>query len=313
MGGQAAVMRLEMYEQRGSADNDYVTTATEREISELVDALCDELRELSSDRRVFAPRRLGANAEKRLPLVTYALPVFNPFEPERPAEVKLEFHLEPALPAEEEVDAVPFATGDQMRFRLPELGYQLAFKLMTLAPVPIGIESAREASVPRQAWDLDKLFAQMTAEDWQTFEGLVNARLERECEIHRTSLDLDALISGIRERLHHWMTIVEAETSNEWRLVQAFQSTQLFRATPRPAPQWAARFGRLSVLIRLAPDQHPHDLWQQMLTIERTLSERLSALEARRSGSAAGRAPRDQFWIDAAGATDLRAFVASGS
>jgi hypothetical protein len=312
MGGQAAVMRLEMYEQRGSADNDYVTTASEREITELVEALCAELRQLSSARGLFVPRRLGMNAERRLPLITYALPVFNPFEPERPAEVKLEFHLEPVLPDEEEIEATPFATGNRMRFRLPLLGYQIAFKLMTLAPLPIGLERSREASLPRQAWDLDKLFAQTAGEDWQILEGLVTARLERECQIHRTNLDLEALIQGIRERLHHWLEIVETETAEEWRLIQAFQSTQLFRGTPRPAPQWAARFGRLIVLVRLILEEEAYNLWQLLLTVERSLPERLSALEARRDRAGGTRPPREQFWIDAANAGDLRAFVEEG-
>ncbi len=59
-----------------------------------------------------------------------------------------------------------------MRFRLLRLGYQIAFKLMTLAPVPIGLERAREASLPRQVWDLDKLFA-------QTSEARARSRIGR--------------------------------------------------------------------------------------------------------------------------------------
>src|SRR5918992_4142601 len=41
MGGNAAALRLEAADQRGSRDNDYLTTATEAEIRELKNTLVD--------------------------------------------------------------------------------------------------------------------------------------------------------------------------------------------------------------------------------------------------------------------------------
>lgn len=175
MGGNAAALRLEAAKQRGSRDNDYLTTATEADIHGLMDAVVARF-EPYFEAPLFRYRQLhgGPNAEP-LPLVAFAFEVpalLDSKVRDGRLSIKLEFHIEddPGLfPESESVSGEFFALAERLQAVLPRLPHQVALKLMTLVEPPVGIDPAREDSLPRQIYDVDALLATLKSSDeWET-------------------------------------------------------------------------------------------------------------------------------------------------
>ena len=141
MGGNGASLRFDVIRQRGSRDNDYLTAATAGDIKRLMGHFGSRftlLGELMQPRR-YQPK----NPVRDLPLATYVVPV--PLRLDhgysRKSEIKLEFHFERRLPASELIrGTLGQAATPEITAALPELPYQIAIKLMTLAEKPVGIE-----------------------------------------------------------------------------------------------------------------------------------------------------------------------------
>ncbi len=183
MGGNGASLRFDAIRQRGSRDNDYLTAATAGDIKRLMGHFGSRftlLGELMQPRR-YQPK----NPVRDLPLATYVVPV--PLRLDhgysRKSEIKLEFHFERRLPASELIRGTlgPAAT-PEITAALPELPYQIAIKLMTLAEKPVGIEEAtRAAAVPRQMYDVDLLLVGLGANRWvgaqRLLPGAVSGRV----------------------------------------------------------------------------------------------------------------------------------------
>ena len=280
MGGNAAALRLEAANQRGSRDNDYLTTATEAEVRELMDALVARFAP-HFEEPLFRYRELhgGPDAEP-LPLVAFAVDV--PAQLDTNAQdgrlsIKLEFHIEndPALfPEGESVSGQFFALREDFRARLPRLPYQLALKLMTLVGPPVGIDTRREDAIPWQLYDLDALLAQLHSEEqWDTLASYTARRYVKEEAQRDREPNPDGPWPSIHERLAEWAQADDPD-QRYGKLINSFQASQVARATQRPLAQWRGRARRLQFAARcLAMGAEGFARWQRALEIEGRIDE----------------------------------------
>lgn len=273
MGGHAAALRLEAAVQRGSKDNDYLTTATEPELVALMDALQERFAPHFAE-PYFRHRRLhgGADAEP-LPLAAFAVDVPALITPtEELLAVKIEFHIEddPDLfPEGEAVEGSFFGLAETVHAQLPQLPYQIALKLMTLHDDPVGLAPTYEAAVPRQMWDVDVLAAKLRdAEQFQLLADYSRRRYIKEEQQRGRSPEDDGPWAGIERRLGQW----SPPSDDQWSNIERFQNSQITRASRRPREQWAARVARLRLLARIlaTPD---YATWKRILQVEKLIPE----------------------------------------
>jgi hypothetical protein len=102
MGGTAAQLRVDLREQRGSRDDDYLTAASNETIAALMQELADRF--AAVEEPYFRPElKIPADRTQELPMVTYEVPVpalLGHTDAEGVAKhvLKLEFHLVETLP-----------------------------------------------------------------------------------------------------------------------------------------------------------------------------------------------------------------------
>lgn len=249
MGGNGASLRFDAVAQRGSRDNDYLTTATEDDISRLMSALGDRFADLPGE--LMTPGRYHPKGPVRhdLKMVTYeiAVPLRLNHGHARDSRVKAEFHFEPALPPGEEVSAALGPAGSpRITARLPGLPYQVIIKLMVLASKPVGIdESLRQAAVPRHLYDLDGLTAAVQEDQWPALVEYCTVRYEHECQVADIKPVEDELFDGLAQRLRRWGDCLDE--SAVWAAISRMQSAQLRRAVHLQPRGWRARAQRLLV------------------------------------------------------------------
>lgn len=274
MGGNAAALRLEVAKQRGSADNDYLTSASEQDIAGLMDAFADRFAVAPEPyfRPELMPKPEGA---EELPLRAYKVKVpriseHNPRGDEH-LVVKVEFHLDQELPPHERVSSEMWAVPEPVHATVPLLPFQVGLKLMTLVRPPIGIDRAREDSIPRQIYDIDVLLAQtLVPGNWKDLAAYSRRRYERECA-QRELADADGQPwRDVVDRLDEWSACRD-RTSRYWSFINAIQSAQLKRQSQRLPEEWAARCRRLSVAMRCLEHADPYAPWQRIIEIERRI------------------------------------------
>jgi hypothetical protein len=324
MGGNAAALRLEAANQRGSRDNDYLTTATEAEVRELMDAFVQRFAP-HFEEPLFRYRELhgGPDAEP-LPLVAFAVDVpaqLDSNAQEGRLSIKLEFHIEddPELfPEGESVSGQFFALRQDFRAVLPRLPYQVGLKLMTLVAPPVGIDAKREDAIPRQLYDLDALLAQLhSQEQWDVLAEYAKRRYVKEERQRDREPNPDGPWPSIDDRLDDW---AQAEDGDQrfGALINSFQASQVARATKRPLAQWRGRSRRLQFAARcLAMGAEGFARWQRALEIERRIDEPAGRnLRAYRTALSAvvgvparqlGQFPRVVLWEHVATAKDVDA------
>ncbi|HVA20333.1 MAG TPA: nucleotidyl transferase AbiEii/AbiGii toxin family protein, partial [Solirubrobacteraceae bacterium] len=184
MGGNAASLRFDAIQQRGSRDNDYLTTASHADIGRLMDAFAERFKALHPlfKPEVYEPQ----NPASELNMITYLVPIALLLDHGKATNntVKVEFHFESDLPPAETVSGNVGPTQRTIRARLPELPYQFVLKLMTLAGSPVGIDEERRGdAIPRQLYDLDILLASFTnSSQWEAMVAYCSVRYARECE-----------------------------------------------------------------------------------------------------------------------------------
>jgi len=335
MGGNAAALRLEAAKQRGSRDNDYLTTATEVDIRGLMDALADRFAP-HFEEPLFRYRELhgGLDAEP-LPLVAFAFHVPALLDSNAHGarlSIKLEFHIEEDIglfPDSEPVLGEFFALAQKLQARLPKLPYQVALKLMTLVEAPVGIDAGHEDSIPRQLYDVDALLATlMDGADWETLAVYSGRRyVKEEQQRHRTP-SADGPWPSIGARLEAWSQADDPKQPYGG-LIRSFQGSQVTTASKRPLEQWRGRARRLQFAARcLATDAHAaagngassspgFGRWQRALAIESRINEPAGphlkayrAALAEVTGIAArklGQFPRVPMWEHLAQAVDVDA------
>jgi hypothetical protein len=103
MGGNAASLRFDAIQQRGSRDNDYLTAASQADIGRLMDAFAERFKALHPllKPKVYEPE----NPTGELNMITYAVPIALLLNHGNATnnEVKIKFHFEPDLPPAETV------------------------------------------------------------------------------------------------------------------------------------------------------------------------------------------------------------------
>lgn len=252
MGGNGASLRFDAARQRGSRDNDYMTAATPQDIQRLMERFGSRFAPLGElmQPRLYEPKR----PVRELPLATYvvAVPLLLDHGHSGNNEVKLEFHFERQLPAFELVTGAlgPAAT-PKITAALPELPYQVAIKLMTLAAAPVGIEEAtRAAAVPRQIYDVDLLLATLGAERWQVLSDYCRERYSEECKRCQIEARPGEPFDGVRARLERWGDCLD-ESSEPWLTIRAAQQSGLQRAVHLRPWGWRARAYRLIIAVEV--------------------------------------------------------------
>jgi hypothetical protein len=305
MGGTAAQLRLDLREQRGSRDDDYLTAASEKTIAALMQALADRF--ASVEEPYFRPElKTPGERAQALPMVTYEVPVpalLGHTDADGVAKhvLKLEFHLVDALPPSESLAAQVFALERAVESEVPILPHQIALKLVTLTAEPIGIPDYREDDIPKQLNDIDLMLARLSgAEHWAQLRQAVEDDVAREAAaIEIEPPAVDAVWNGIEARLERW-----ADVSTERELQQLVNDAQgLFPRGIRLGHQmWRARVRRITYACRCARSNEGAAAW----AYARTEEERLN------SDQKAGAAEIAARWRDERGAKapgPLRAFA----
>lgn len=301
MGGQGATLRLEPLKQRGSADNDYLTTAAATELPALVADLIRVLRALSCrGAELIRARHLrGPEDSIPLPLRSWVIEVPDLYAGgQKTLEIKLEFHLEPVLPTSEQFPAHSAAANETIEVRTPTRAYQIAFKLMTFAMQPIGIPTGRHASLPRQAYDIDHLAAQLTENDLANLSAAVQERWTRETAQRGSVVPLVEGLRSIADNALLWARACGESTSARWRYIDIFQSGQLLGGAPLTPRLWMGRLGRVGVLALLSSPEASVQTWPGLVAYAAQLPERVSLRAADNVES------QPDFWLRAAALRD---------
>jgi Nucleotidyl transferase AbiEii toxin, Type IV TA system len=269
MGGNGASLRFDAVAQRGSRDNDYLTTATEAQLDALMRSL--EARFSVLPAPLFRARRIPAAGKTPLSLVSYLLDVPSLTVTTRETlEIKIEFHMEDELPPSQLVTGRPFSVGQDVTASLPALPYQIGLKLVALDDPPVGIPPQRQDVIPRQMHDIDLLARAITdPADWAALGPYVRRRYEKERAFRNEPLQADAPWTGIHRRLDQWANCDEDPVLR--RSITAFQRAQIGRAGAQPMSGWRARARRIAVICRCAVSEHPAGLFERALAIERRL------------------------------------------
>jgi hypothetical protein len=119
--GNAASLRFDAIQQRGSRDNDYLTAASHADIGRLMDAFAERFKALDPLFKpdVYEPE----NPTDELNMITHLVPVALLLNHGKATNntVKVEFHFEPDLPPAETVSGNVGPTRRTIRARMPEL------------------------------------------------------------------------------------------------------------------------------------------------------------------------------------------------
>jgi hypothetical protein len=280
MGGNAASLRLDAAAQRGSSDNDYLTTASEAQVEALVAALESKFAGLVGE--LFKPKRMPSAGKLALPLVAYTLTVPSLTIGNRETlEAKIEFHLEEELPPGQPVTGTPFAVGQELTTRVPALPYQLGLKIIVLDDPPVGIPPERRDVIPRQLHDIDHLVHLMVrAEDWDALAPYVRRRYEKERRFQGLQPEDEAPWAGIDRRLAEWAESDDPD-DDKATVINNFQTGQIGKTSRRSPAEWRARARRLSVVCRCARLPDPGALYEGVLAAETRIDVKLSGRPAR--------------------------------
>lgn len=264
MGGTAAQLRVDLREQRGSRDDDYLTAASKETIAALMQALADRF--TAVEEPYFRPElKIPGDRAQELPMVTYEVPVpalLGHTDADGVAKhvLKLEFHLVETLPPSESLTASVFAIERDVESEVPILPHQIALKLITLTAPPIGIPDFRQDDIPKQLNDLDLMLARLSGQaEWTRLGEAVEDDVAREAAaINIESPASSEIWSGIEARLDRW-----ANVSTERELQQLVNDAQgLFPRGMRLGHLlWRARVRRIAYACRCARNADGAAAW----------------------------------------------------
>ena len=265
MGGNAASLRFDAVQQRGSRDNDYLTAASHVDIQRLMDAFAERFTLLHP---LFLPKIYEPERPRDLDMITYVVPVSLLLDHGNATNnnIKIEFHFEPDLPPAEIVSGNVGPTQRMVHARVPELPYQFVLKLMTLASPPVGIdENDRRDAIPRQLYDLDILLATFTTQpQWEAMVAYCTKRYARECAYWKVDVAAGEPSAGIRNRLEQWAACRDS-TTDSWMTIRAMQQSQLRREVHREPWGWRARCLRLATAVLCITADDGWAAWQRVL------------------------------------------------
>jgi hypothetical protein len=268
MGGTAAQLRLELVEQRGSADDDYLTDATLDQVERLMAALAERF--IGFEEPYFRPeKKVPRHPSPGLELLTYEVVVPSLLGHTNTAGiakhvVKLEFHLTSAMPPTEAVTGEVFALTRPVTSTLPTLPHQIALKLAALAAEPIGIPTRREHDIPKQIYDIDRLLQHLAGErTWTDLGNAIDVTLRAEATKIGLGEDKEQLLDGIRVRLEHWALVTDDKRLKE--LLR--NATALIGRAGRVGPiGWRGRARRIQYALHCAYETDDAVLWAKATT-----------------------------------------------
>jgi hypothetical protein len=252
MGGNSVSLRLEASKQRGSADNDYLTNASEEDIERLMEAIAERFAE--APQPYFRPTRLlPPKGAQELPLRSYRVPVPDLLSgysrPSGASEsfVKLEFHMKGELPDLEKLPEPHWSTNERIELLGPTMPYQIALKLVTLVDPPIGIEDGRIEAIPKHLYDLDVLFARLLREsDWDAVGEQLAKQYIEECTQREMTPAQGEPFDQISGRLDEWTECRNKDTVY-WTTIESMQSSQMQHRNRVIPDLWSARCSRLTL------------------------------------------------------------------
>lgn len=286
MGGQAAALRMESAEQRGSQDNDYLTTMDESVAAQCIDELQARYSGVRPKNRpiIFRPKKPGRGA-RRLPMRTWSATLPSPRGAD--VEVKLEFHFTRDPPPTEKVSRAHFGlTYENAKARIPLAPFQVSLKLLTLTMQPIGLAPAREGAAPRQCYDIDALLVALNGDQLRSLESAFKNRLREECRrMGLRERSTRAVLRGIEIRVQRWVGELHTEASSMSHHVSRLQNSELFPGTRRSMPEWQSRYRRVLVAAHLLRTGSLESDWPALMSTEKVLERGLA---------------RDTFWAETA-------------
>jgi hypothetical protein len=120
MGGNGAALRMDLTSLRGSADNDYLTSASPQDVQALLDALAHRFSGMPDG--LLQPQRIPKpDGAEELPLLAYRVGVPKLFDPHPTIDaltVKLEFHLDDELPPSDTITVAHGVVGQSLTARV---------------------------------------------------------------------------------------------------------------------------------------------------------------------------------------------------
>ena len=317
--GNGAALRMDLSSLRGSADNDYLTSASPRDVQALLDALARRFSGMPDGTAAAAahPQARGRRRAAAARLQGRRTQAFDPNPTIDALTVKLEFHLRRRAAAvrhdhrrSRRRRSVPDGTR-------PAASLPGGAQLLTLVAPPVGIDADREPAIARQIYDIDVLLAAMQ----QPADGTRSAPTHPTGTPRRSPSGTchPPRLSPGPARVGACRSGQRASTGNTWfwHHINAMQSSQMARSSQRTPEEWAARCHRLIVATHCLRDAKPHEPWQRALSIEALIPPKphgpeLRALRRalRRVAKAPVGHPRAGFWAALAQAEDSRDLLA---
>jgi hypothetical protein len=272
MGGTACQLRFQASVQRGSRDDDFLTTASREEVARLMEDLREHFLPVSEDGVYFNPEPYTpARPTKIIDMQRYDLraPSFLDHQSKSGSlgqHISLEFHFVSALPPIESAEGRLFPFSEDLALTVPKIAYQAALKILTLAAPSVGIPPDRERDVPKHLNDLDLLLVQFSDSDWEALEGAVDQTAAKEPDIagHDVWSEAD-------ERLASWSHLGGTDDAAVKR-AQHIQDQKALMADKLSVTAWTARSQRLRWALRCARTSNGTHLWTQARDMAATLA-----------------------------------------
>jgi len=275
MGGNAIAIRMNVSAQRGSRDNDYITSATEDEIVHLLEKFKARFSDFPDPFFCYDP--LIPAKSNNLPLFSYK--IYAPALLTRPIDgdtiqVKVEFHQGAAsiMPDTERVTGRFLTSSHVMNARIPKPPYQFALKSVALSAPPVGIPPEREEDIPKNLYDLDLLLPQITNhESWLDLLKYSSSHYQIECGYCKITPRAGDNWQGFIDRLEAWNDCASKDTQH-WKTIDKFQSVQLAKPSWTTSTKWFARVSRLQFLGQcLLQDEPGWAEWDAALKMSQRL------------------------------------------
>jgi hypothetical protein len=263
MGGTACQLRLRAEVQRGSKDDDFLTTASREDIARLMDALRAHFAPVSENGIYFSPDPYSPKrSAKVLDMQRYDLRVPSAIGHATQGgvngqHISLEFHFVEALPPTENMDGRLFPFDSSLSLEIPKIAYQSALKLMTLADPPVGIPDDRQDDIPKHLNDLDQLLVHFASADWASLRDAVDKTAAQEPQIAGHDV-----LAEVDKRLATWADLGGTDPAAR-RRAGWIRDQQAMMADRLTITEWSARAHRLRWALRCASIVDGQGYWDR--------------------------------------------------
>jgi hypothetical protein len=249
-GGAAAQLFFAAEKQRTSVDIDVIYLGDEESLPETLAAIHKNFGE--DDLYFKFVRYEPENPKTQLPLITYFVPVPTVTGAQRPANIKIDFHLmdEFDLPTIELDQASAFVVPLAFKPRCLSPGALIGDKLLTLAQGSVGIPPEREDDIPKQLYDLDGLTTVVSDEEFEALQTAMEVLFDRELSVRPEKVPFERALEQMIVLLERYSGL-DAHRSD----LRARTAIQNFRGNYEPRPFkdliiWGITSKRLGFLVK---------------------------------------------------------------